>query len=589
MKRSQIDNKYKWNIEEIFSSDKVFYKELSEFEKQIDFLKYKGKLNTVETLKKCLDELYLKASNLEVFAVYAMMKKDEDASNPLAIKLEGAISEVEVKFSMQTAFIDPELTALPIETLKEFSNDKCLSLYKRDIDKIIENKPHVLTEEVESVLAQGAKIFGGFKKIFSLIDDVDLDFPTIKVDGKKVKITGATYSLMLQHPDREVRKKAFKAYYKAYNKVLNTITAVYQGNLDKNVFFTRIRKFKSCLDKALFYEEVDKEVYLNLIDSVHTALPTLHRYIKDRKTVLGYDINMYDLYVPLVENADLKLDFEEAFDLVKEGLKPLGKGYLELLDKAKEERWMDVYENDGKRSGAYSVSVYNLKHPYVLLNHTKTTHSVFTIAHELGHAMHSYMSDKEQPITTADYKIFVAEVASTVNEVLLIKHLIATTKDLKIKKYLLSYYLDTIRTTLFRQTMFAEFEHKAHLKVEKGEALTKEDLNKIYLKLNKTYYGKDVKSDREISYEWARIPHFYSAFYVYKYATGIISAIAISERILSGEKGAVEDYFAFLSSGSSDKPVELLKIAGVDLTDKNTYIRAFNSFENALNEFEKLI
>ncbi len=589
MKRSQIDNKYKWNIEEIFASDKDFYRELSAFEKQIDFLKYKGKLNSKETLKKCLDELYLKASNLEVFAVYAMMKKDEDASNPLGVKLEGAVSEVEVKFSMQTAFIDPELTSLPLETLQEFCNDESLSLYKNDLKKIIENKPHVLTEEVESVLAQGAKIFSGFKKIFSLIDDVDLDFPTIKVDGKKVKITGATYSLMLQHPDREVRRKAFKSYYKAYNKVLNTITAVYQGNLDKNVFFTRIRKFKSCLDRALFYEEVDKQVYLNLIDSVHTALPTLHRYISDRKSVLGYDINMYDLYVPLVENADLKLDFEEAFNLVKEGLKPLGKDYLSLLDKAKDERWMDVYENDGKRSGAYSVSVYNLKHPYVLLNHTKTTHSVFTIAHELGHAMHSYMSDKAQPITTADYKIFVAEVASTVNEVLLIKHLIATTKDLKIKKYLLSYYLDTIRTTLFRQTMFAEFEHKAHLKVEKGEALTKEELNKIYLKLNKTYYGSSVKSDKEISYEWARIPHFYSAFYVYKYATGIISAIAISERILSGEKGAVEDYFAFLSSGSSDKPVELLKIAGVDLTDINTYKRAFVSFENALNEFEKLI
>ncbi len=277
MKRNQIDNKYKWSVEEIFSSDKIFYKELLKFEKQIDFIKYKGKLNSKETLKSCLDELYLKASKLEVFSVYAMMKKDEDASNPSAIKLCGAVSEVEVKFSMQTAFIDPELTSLSLEILTEFANDESFSLYKRDIEKIIENKPHVLSEEVESVLAQGGKIFGGFKKIFSLIDDVDLDYPTIKVDGKKVKITGATYSLMLQHPDREVRKKAFKAYYKAYYKVLNTITAVYQGNLDKNVFFTRIRKFKSCLDKALFYEEVDKEVYLNLITSVNKALPTQHR------------------------------------------------------------------------------------------------------------------------------------------------------------------------------------------------------------------------------------------------------------------------------------------------------------------------
>lgn len=589
MKRSQIDNKYKWNIEEIFSSEKEFYKKLSTLEKQINFTKYKGKLKDAKTIKECFDEFYLRLAELEVLAVYAMMKKDEDASNPSSIKLEGAISDLEIKFSMQVSFIEPELTALSTQILNELLVNENLSLYKNDLRKIIENKPHVLSEEVESVLAQGGKVFSGYKKIFGLIDDVDLDFPTIIVDGKRVKITGATYSLMLQHTNREIRKKVFKSYYKAYFKVLNTITAVYQGNVDKNVFFSRVRKYKSCLDKALFHEEVDKAVYLNLINTVHTALPILHRYVKDRKTVLGHDINMYDLYVPLVENADLKLDFEEAFSLVKEGLKPLGKDYIKLLDRAKDERWMDVYENDGKRSGAYSVAVYNLKHPYVLLNHTKTTHSVFTIAHELGHAMHSYMSNKTQPVTTADYKIFVAEVASTVNEVLLIKHLIKTAKDDKIKKYLLSYYLDTIRTTLFRQTMFAEFEHKAHQIVEKGGTLTKEELNKIYLKLNKTYYGKDVKSDKEISYEWARIPHFYSAFYVYKYATGIISAIAIAERILSKEKNAVDDYFKFLSSGSTDKPVELLKIAGVDLTDVNTYNRAFDSFEKALNDFEKLI
>ena len=589
MKRKNILDLYKWDVDSIFSSEKEFYLGLAKIEKAINFDKYKNKLSDAKILKQCFDEYYTLIGELEVFSVYAMMKKDEDASNPSAVKLVGAVEEIEVKFSMQVAFISPELTALSTEKLTEFANDENLVAYKKDILKIIENKPHVLSEEVESVLAQGGKIFGGFRKIFSLIDDVDLDYPIIKVDGKKTKVTGATYSLLLQHPNREVRKKAFKSYYKAYGKVLNTITAVYQGNVDKNVYLTRVRKFKSCLDRALFYEEVDKTVYLNLIDSVHSALPTLHRYVKDRSTILGYPINMYDLYVPLVDNADLKLDFEDAFNLVKDGLKPLGEDYIALLDKAKAERWMDVYENDGKRSGAYSVSVYNLKHPFVLLNHTKTTHSVFTIAHELGHAMHSYMSNKVQPITTADYTIFVAEVASTVNEVLLIKHLINTTKDEKIKKYFLSYYLDTIRTTLFRQTMFAEFEHLAHKMVEKGQSFTKEELNKIYLKLNKKYYGKDVKSDKEISFEWARIPHFYSAFYVYKYATGIISAISIAERILNKEENAVSDYFAFLSSGSTDKPVELLKIAGVDLTDIKTYKRAFDSFENALSDFEKLM
>ncbi len=589
MKRKDINSIYKWDVESIFSSEKQFYSGLANIEKSINFDKYKNKLSDSSTLKQCFDDYYNLISELEVYSVYAMMKKDEDASNPQAVKLVGAVEDVEVKFSMQVAFISPELTSLSIEKLKELSNSEQLKAYKKDILKIIENKPHVLSEDVESVLAQGGKVFGGFRKIFSLIDNENIDYPVIKVDGKRTKVTGATYSLLLQNPDREVRKKAFKSYYKAYGKVLNTITAVYQGNVDKNVFLSRVRKFNSCLDRALFYEEVDKSVYMNLIKSVRSALPVLHRYVKDRKQILGYPINMYDLYVPLVENADLKLDFDDAFNLVKEGLKPLGKDYLSLLDKAKNERWMDVYENDGKRSGAYSVCVYNLSHPFVLLNHTKTTHSVFTIAHELGHAMHSYMSNKAQPITTADYTIFVAEVASTVNEILLIKHLINTAKDEKIKKYFLSYYLDTVRTTLFRQTMFAEFEHLAHQTVEKGLSFTKEELNKIYLKLNKKYYGKDVKSDKEISFEWARIPHFYSAFYVYKYATGIISAISIAERILSKEKNAVEDYFAFLSSGSTDKPVELLKIAGVDLTDIETYNRAFNSFENALNDFEKLM
>jgi oligoendopeptidase F len=298
---------------------------------------------------------------------------------------------------------------------------------------------------------------------------------------------------------------------------------------------------------------------------------------------------MYDMYVPLTANADLKLKYEEAFELVLKGLKPLGEDYLNLLRKAKSERWIDVYENDGKRSGAYSCSVYNVPHPYVLLNHNETTHSVFTIAHELGHAIHSYFSNKTQPVSKADYKIFVAEVASTVNEMLLLKYLIKTAPNDNVKKYFLSYYLDTIRTTLFRQTMFSEFEEKAHAIAEKGEPFTKEVLNSIYLKLNKKYYGKSVVSDREISFEWARIPHFYRAFYVYKYSTGIISAIAIAERIFNGGEKEVQEYFNFLSSGCSDKPTELLKLTGVDLLDGDAMEMAFKSFEDALNEFEKLI
>lgn len=589
MKRSEIEAKYKWNTEELVSGVEEFKTRLKTLNKNIKFSSYKGKLNNVKTIKECFEKMYSLYSELELLSVYAMFRRDEDGSNPVGNELTCLVEEVSVKFSTEVSFIDPELSKLGKEKLTELALNKELKDFELDIKKIIDFLPHILSEETETVLSLGGKVYGGYDDAFSMLDNVDLDFPTIKVDGKKVKVTHATYSLLLQNKDVLVRRSAFKAYYKAYFKVLNTITALYKGSVDKDVFFARVRKFSSSLEKALFAEEVDVKVYKNLISSVHKALPVLHRYVDDRKKILGRNIHMYDLYVPITENADLKLDYEEAFELVVKGLAPLGEEYKELLYKAKNERWIDVYENDGKRSGAYSCGAYSAKHPYVLLNHNKTTHSVFTIAHELGHAMHSYFSNKTQPVTKADYKIFVAEVASTVNEILLIKYLIKNSADVNIKKYFLSYYLDTIRTTLFRQTMFSEFEEKAHLIAENGEPFTKEALNSIYLKLNKKYYGKSVVSDNEISFEWARIPHFYRAFYVYKYATGIISAIAIAERISNGGEKEVKEYFDFLSSGCSDIPTELLKLTGVDLLEGDAMEMAFKSFEDALTEFEKLI
>lgn len=588
MKRSEIEEKFKWNISEIFSSDDEFYKELDKLKPQIKFSNFKGKLSNKQEFKKCFDKLYDVSSKFEVLAVYAMMRKDEDGSNSKAVALDGIIDSVSVKFSTETAFINTELCSYSEEYIESLLNDKDLQLYKNDIMQIKKLKSHVLSLECENMLALSGKVLGGYHQAFSMIDNVDLDLPTIKVNGKNVKVTGANYSLLLQNEDENVRKKAFKSYYKAYEKVLNTITAIYTGNVEKDVFLARVRKFDSALDRALFGEEVDKVVYEKLINCVHNNLSVLHDYIAERKNIKGDNLYMYDLYYPLVKGSDLKLDFYDAFNLVKEGLKPLGEDYLKLLQKAVDERWIDVYENEGKRGGAYSVCVYNLKHPYVLLNHTKTTHSVFTIAHELGHAMHSYKSNATQPVTTADYKIFVAEVASTVNEILLIKYLIKTAKTSQDKKYYLSYYLDTLRTTLFRQTMFAEFEQKVHNIAENDMPITKDELNKIYLKLNKEYYGKSVIHNKEISYEWARIPHFYTAFYVYKYATGIISAVNIAENILNNGEKAVEKYFEFLSSGSVTDPVSLLKIASVDLTTDEPYNVCMNSFANALLEFKKL-
>ena len=588
MKRQEIDVKYKWKTEDIFASVKDFDESLSKLYKQVDFSCYKGKLNNSKDIKSCLDKYYAFYGEFEKLCLYAYMTKDEDVSSKNGLELVNKVEDLSLIFDEKTSFIMPELSSLDQETLTKLSKDESLRDYDLLFLEIIQEKPHILDEKCEEILAKSGKVLGGYHDIFSIIDNVDLDFPTIVVDGKKVKVTHAKYSELLQNKDKTVRKKAFKSYYKAYEKVLNTITAIYKGNLDKDVFITKVKNFNSCIERALFNEKVDKKVYDSLLKFTHNALPILHRYVKDRKEILNTNINMYDMYVPLVDGEELSLDYEDAFNLVKKGLEPLGEDYLNLLQRAHDERWIDVYETDGKRSGAYSTSAYNVSHPYVLLNHNKTTHSVFTIAHELGHAIHSYKSDRALPITKAGYKIFVAEVASTVNEVLLLKYLIKNAKTNNAKKYYLSYYLDMIRTTLFRQTMFAEFEYLAHDLCEKGQAISKETLNAIYLKLNKKYYGKHVKSDKEISYEWSRIPHFYTAFYVYKYATGIISAIAISEKILTGDKKLRDDYFAFLSSGGSDRPTELLKITGVDLENEETYRLAFKSFEDALIEFENI-
>ncbi|MBP5177085.1 MAG: oligoendopeptidase F, partial [Clostridia bacterium] len=454
---------------------------------------------------------------------------------------------------------------------------------------ILKEKPHVLSKETESVLSLGGQVFGAFRDIFTMIDNADMPLPTIKLGGEKVTVSHGLYGVLLKSPDRKIRKEVFKKYYGAYRSLLKTITATYAGNVNKNVFIARARNYSSCLEMALLNEDVSVKVYENLLKSVHKALPELHRYVRQKKKALGLkSMHMYDIYVPTVEDCELSLDYEDAFKLVKKGLAPLGEDYLALLQQAHDDGWIDVEETDGKRSGAYSMGVYALKHPYVLLNYQKTTGDVFTIAHELGHALHTYHSNKYQPQSKADYKIFVAEVASTVNEVLLLKYLLKTSTDQKLRKYLLSYYTDMIKSTLFRQTMFAEFEYLAHDMAAAGEPLTDESLSQKYLELNKRYYGRSVVSDNEISYEWARIPHFYNAFYVYKYATGIISAISIAERIYSLGAPAVADYKKFLSSGGSDSPVELLKLAGVDLTKMAAYDLAMKSFKNALDEYESI-
>ncbi len=587
--RAEVPAARKWRVEDMFASTEAWETLFASVAERVDFSIYEGKLSDPDVLRICLDTLNEVSRDLGLLSVYAFIRNDEDTRKSEYMALLSRATMLEMQLGENTAFITPELTALPLETLQALSTDPRLTDYDYTIRCLIRHKPHVLSRETEAILAQGGKVFDGFHQIFGMMDNADFPAPTIKVEGERVQVTHGMYGVLLRHPDRRVRKAAFQAYYKTYIDRINSLTATYVGNVDKDVFLSRARKYDSCLDGALATEDVSRKVYENLLKSVTRGLPLLHRYYRDRKKLLGLSSqHMYDLYMSCVEDVDLKVDYETAFGMVKEGLAPLGEHYGKLLQEAHDNGWIDVEETEGKRNGAYSVSIHGMPHPYVLLNYQQTTGDIFTIAHELGHAMHSYFSQAAQPPEKSGYKIFVAEVASTVNEVLLVKDMLKKTDDPKLKKYLLSYYLDTLKGTLFRQTQFAEFEYIAHNMAERGEPLTKDSLCEIYFDLNKKYYGRSVVADPEIAYEWARIPHFYRAFYVYKYATGIVSAVSIAERILSEGQPAVDDYFRFLSSGGSDSPVELLKLAGVDLTRMNAFNTCMASFKAALEEFESI-
>lgn len=583
-----MQNRYNWAIEEIYASVVEWEKDYKRVESEIDFSEFKGRLNEKKEFLACMKKEERLGRILEKLSVYAMMKHDENTRDSEGDRLYSKVTSLGAKFGAQTSFIVTELTSLDQSVLNSYICDKELSDYDYSLKCILKGKEHVLSEKEEELLALSYESFSSFRDIFTKIDNADLDFGYVRQGLKKIPLSHGTYSVCLQSKDRSLRKKAFKKYYKGYISLINTISSIYYGNVKKNALLAKVKKYNGVLDMALSGEDVDQVVYKKLIESVNGALPLLHKYVCAKKKNLGLnEMHMYDMYVPTVKSADIKLEYEKAYDLVIEGLSVLGSEYVDLLKKARENRWLDVYEKQGKRSGAYSVAVYDT-HPYVLLNYQQTTHDVFTIAHEMGHSIHSYYSNKNQPYAKADYKIFVAEVASTVNEVLLIKYLIKKESNKKVKKYLLSYLLEMIRTTLFRQTQFAEFEEFTHKQVENGEPLTKESMCDEYMRLNKKYYGKAVVSDEEIKYEWARIPHFYRAFYVYKYATGIISAMAIVKRITEQGESAIKDYFRFLSSGSSDGPVELLKIAGVDLTSDKPYELAFSEFEETLNEYINL-
>lgn len=583
-----MNQKYSWAVEDIYKDVETWEKDFKYVEENLDFSEFKGKLSNAVVFLDCMKKDERLSRVFEKLSVYAMMKHDEDTSNSLYDSLLSKVSMLASVYGAKTSFIMPEITSLSTEIINNFIADKNLIDYDYFLRTVLRKKEHVLSESEEKIMAEASEPLSSFHEIFTKIDNADLPLTTIKYNGEEFPLTHGTYGMYMQNSDREFRKLVFDEYYKSYISLINTISAVYYGSVKSDVFSAKTRKYNSSLDGALIREDVSPVVYKNLIDSVSQNVGLLHEYLEEKKKVLNLsEMHMYDVYVPTVPGADLKLDFDKAYETVINGLSILGDDYVDLLKKAREERWIDVYEKPNKRSGAYSVAVYDT-HPFVLLNYQQTTHDVFTIAHELGHSIHSYYSNKNQPYQKADYKIFVAEVASTVNEMLLIKYLLKTASDKKLKKYLLSYLMEMIRSTLYRQTQFAEFEEFAHSSVENGVPLTKDNMCEKYLEINKKYYGPSVISDDNIKYEWARIPHFYRAFYVYKYSTGIISAMSIVNRILTEGKSAINDYFKFLSSGNSDGPVELLNIAGVDLTKRNAFDGAFEVFRDALEQFKNL-
>ncbi len=526
---------------------------------------------------------------LDSLANYAQRKSDEDTRNPVYQDLVGKLTKVWVQLGASTAFEVPELLSISEEDMARFYEEEPgLTLYKRHFDSIRRKRAHILSESEEKLLAMAGEMAGTPEEVYSLFADADLTFrPALDKDGKEHPITQGSYIAAMESSDRVLRKNAFESLYAGFGAYKNSVAAMLAGQVRQLEFFSKARKYASPLEASLDATEVPVSVYHELIAAVHRNFDKMHRYTRLRKKLLGLDeLHMYDLYTPLVETSEERIPFAEAKKTVAEALSVMGERYGEILQEGFQNRWIDVYENVGKRSGAYSAGAR--VHPYVLLNYTGTLDSQFTLAHEMGHAIHSYLSNKTQPVVYSDYVIFVAEVASTCNEALLMQHLLKKTTDKKERAYLINHFLEQFRTTLYRQTMFAEFELKMAELSSSGVTLTADVLCEEYRKLNEAYYGPDIVLDEEIALEWARIPHFYYNYYVFQYATGYAAAIALSEGILAEGAPAVERYLGFLSGGCSKSPIELLKGAGVDMTTAEPVEKALSLFGTLLDEMEAL-
>lgn len=591
MKRSEISDEYKWSVKDLYSSDELWN---NDYEKALKSTQEKSSfegcvMDSADTLADALSESEKDDYITERLYVYAFMRYYEDTSDGTYQQMSGKAQMLAVKMSEKYSFLVPEIMAADDDKVARFLDSDKIKPYRHLLCDMLAKKEHTCSQKEEKLLAMASQMADSPSDIFSKFNNADVKFGKVHDEhGDEKELTSAGFSVFMESRDRNVRKEAFYALYRQYKSYINTLAASYYGNVKQAVFFANARNYESTLQMYLSGSFIPESVYTNLIDTVNNNLDKMHDYVSLRKKTLGVDeLHFYDIYAPLTSDYTVKVSYENAKEIVLDALKILGDDYVSQVKKGYESGWVDVYENDGKRSGAFSWGAYGT-HPYIFLNYTETLNDIFTLIHETGHAMHTYYSNETQPYTYAGYKIFVAEVASTCNEVILIDYLLKHSRSDEEKKYLYGHYLEQFKGTLFRQTMFAEFEMITHRMAQDGEVLNAESLCGTYKKLNEKYFGKDMVIDEEIAYEWARIPHFYTPFYVYQYATGFSAAVAIATKIINGDKEVLHGYREFLKGGSSMHPIELLSLCKIDMSKPDVIQDALNVFGSLIEDFKKI-
>lgn len=591
MKRSEISDEYKWSVKDLYSSDELWN---NDYEKALKSTQEKSSfegcvMDSADTLADALSESEKDDYITERLYVYAFMRYYEDTSDGTYQQMSGKAQMLAVKMSEKYSFLVPEIMVADDDKVARFLDSDKIKPYRHLLCDMLAKKEHTCSQKEEKLLAMASQMADSPSDIFSKFNNADVKFGKVHDEhGDEKELTSAGFSVFMESRDRNVRKEAFYALYRQYKSYINTLAASYYGNVKQAVFFANARNYESTLQMYLSGSFIPESVYTNLIDTVNNNLDKMHDYVSLRKKTLGVDeLHFYDIYAPLTSDYTVNVSYENAKETVLDALKILGDDYVSQVKKGYESGWVDVYENDGKRSGAFSWGAYGT-HPYIFLNYTETLNDIFTLIHETGHAMHTYYSNETQPYTYAGYKIFVAEVASTCNEVILIDYLLKHSRSDEEKKYLYGHYLEQFKVTLFRQTMFAEFEMITHRMAQDGEVLNAESLCGTYKKLNEKYFGKDMVIDEEIAYEWARIPHFYTPFYVYQYATGFSAAVAIATKIINGDKEVLHGYREFLKGGSSMHPIELLSLCKIDMSKPDVIQDALNVFGSLIEDFKKI-